>query len=139
MKQQRKTLYTYRFYKTLDHIPLLNMIGLSERIERNCQRVYYGDSMENLDNLWHETFDMIYYDITGTVPKNNVTFNTDFESKVMRWNLSKLHDNNNNKNLTTQQWLNLFQSKVRTLPDEPRYVHLMYAHWLYKQYRKSVR
>lgn len=92
-----------------------------------------------------------YYDITGTVPKSNVTFDTAHESKVMKWNLSKLHKENNNKDLTSQQssaaqkhhseameWLNLFQSKVRTLPNEPRYISLMYAHWLYKQYGKSL-
>ena len=137
MKQNLKLKLLYGLYNLYDHVPILNLIGLSNRIENNCQSIFYGDN-KNIDELWHETFNMIYYDITGTVPKSNVTFDTAHESKVMKWNLSKLHEKNNSKDLTSQQWLNLFQSKVRTLPNEPRYISLMYAHWLYKQYGKSL-
>ena len=137
MKQKRKLRCLYRIYKIYDYIPILSPIGLSSRIENNCQSIFYGDKSDNIDELWHETFDMIYYDITGMVPKNNVTFNTAHESKIMKWQLLNMHKKNANKNLTTLQWFNLFQSKVRTLPHEHKYSSLMYAHWLYKQYSKS--
>ena len=139
IKQRRRLRYLYRIYKLYDYIPILSPIGLSSRIENNCQSIFYGDKTDNIDELWHETFDMIYYNITGMVPKNNVTFNAAHETKVMKWQLSNIHKRNNGKELTTQQWLNLFQSKVRNLPNEPKYTSLMYAHWLYKQYTKSKR
>lgn len=153
----------YFIYKLCDHIPIkrIKEYGMMQKIYDNCLLISFPRynpllAEPEITNLWHDTFHMICYNIlySGNHLSARIDYkwrNMPYDNKIMKIRASYLRRENDNKDLTAQQWLDLFQNKVRTLPDElgalAQHKHLndnrvyrdvMYAHWLYRQYIRSL-
>lgn len=142
-KTMQRFIYFVR--NICDYIPnrTIREQGLINKIRSNCMLIYlphYNSVLaeQEITSLWHDTFYMAYYKVPYGSNVDDKWNRTPHENKFMKTRMEQVFIDNGNCELDPQQWLKIFQSKVKTLYDSMSYVNLMNAHWAYKHYINSL-